>query len=154
MKTQKRASSPAGGFKRIMVALDFSEPSRSALTRAVEVAQTYSARLCLVHVVDPPPFISGAHTDPLMLSSDKLQMLAQTKLYGIADTQVPDVIESESRVVKGRSHKEIVKLAQRWRADLIVLATHGHTGLKHAFLGSTAESVVRYAPCAVLVIRN
>lgn len=154
MKRHKRASNPVKGFKRIVVALDFSDASRSALRRAIELAQTYSARLCLVHVVEPPPFISGAHTDPLMLSSDKLQMLAQTKLNGIADTEVPDASETESRVMKGRSHKEIVKLAKSWRADLIVLATHGHTGLKHAFLGSTAESVVRYAPCAVLVTRG
>jgi len=157
MKTKSKKDSsnnPAQEVRRIVVAVDFSEQSRQAMQQAIQLAGTYGASLSLVHVVEPAPFFSGAHTDPLMVMPDKkMAMLAQTKLDDLAAAEIPEDIEVETKVAIGRSHKEIVAHAKRWGADLIVIGTHGYTGLKHTFLGSTAEAVVRHAHCPVFVTR-
>ena len=156
MKTSKsKASKPSrAGCKKILVAVDFSNPSRQSLQQAAQLAQAFGAELCLAYVVEPVPFISGAHTDPLMMSDQKFAALAATKLERVAADEIPSGVNVTTKVLRGRAHKEIAAFAKRWPADLIVIATHGYTGLKHAFLGSTAEAVVRYAPCPVLVTRR
>lgn len=152
---QRRARVPVSDFKRILVALDFSDPSRQSLQQAIRLARPLGSKLRLIYVVESAPFFSGANTDPLMVvPDDKLILLAKTKLEDMAQVEVSDELEVSTKVASGRSHREIVEEAKRWPADLIVMGTHGHTGLKRHFLGSTAESVVRYAPCPVLVMRT
>lgn len=150
----KASNSPPGSWERILVAMDFSDPSRESLQRAVELAQMCGAELSLVYVVEPTPSFSGTEGVVLMKSDAEMMGVASNKLEEMAAELLPPGIKCTVKVLAGRAHKEIVDFAKKTRADLIVLATHGYTGLKHTLLGSTAEAVVRYAPCAVLVTRK
>jgi universal stress protein A len=83
-----------------------------------------------------------------------LQEESKKKLMTLAKEQIPVDISSETLVKIGYASEEIVKAANQLPADLIVISTHGHTGLRHVFLGSVAEHVVQRAPCPVLVVRE
>lgn len=141
-------------LKRIVVATDLSEFSVSALPYAAAFARQFDAEIILVHVVEPrfPPPEVGAlppqvvEQDESALAEGYLQRLRQEVLDG--DLQVRPLVRN------GVPFQEITRLASSLDADLIILPTHGHTGLKHVLLGSTAERVVRHADCPVLVVRD
>mgnify|MGYP003573234851 CR=1 FL=1 len=141
------------GIRRILVPVDFAATGQPVVKYAHELAQDRSATLRLLHVVGVPvaPFdpAYGVAADPKMLLD--LQSGAESALADIAgdldDTSV------DTRVVTGSPSREIVKEARTWDADLIVIGTHGRTGLRHVFLGSVAENVVRLASCPVLTMR-
>ena len=86
--------------------------------------------------------------------SEQSASVARTRLRELAEDLVPPTIACDFRVVIGKPLDEIVKAAEASVADLIIMSTHGYTGLKHAFLGSTTETVVRHAPCPVLTLRE
>ena len=140
---------------RILVPLDFSEPSRKALRYAKLFAEQFGASLTLLHVVEPlsyppdfavmpllPPDIEEARTREL---ENQLRELARSVGGGV---------KVESVVRSGRAWQEVVGVARDAATDLIIVSTHGYTGLKHALLGSVAEKIVRHAPCPVLVVRD
>lgn len=141
-------------LKRIVVATDLSEFSVSALPYAAAFARQFDAEIILAHVVEPrfPPPEVGAlppqvvEQDESALAEECLQRLRQEVLDG--DLQVRTLVRN------GVPFQEITRLASSLDADLIILPTHGHTGLKHVLLGSTAERVVRHADCPVLVVRD
>jgi nucleotide-binding universal stress UspA family protein len=141
--------------RHILAPTDFSEVSNQALTMALELAQTFGATLSLLHVIELPPF-------PVqVLEPGKAGMLLLTELEQQANrelSQLPAGVEvgkvAISRYVDtGTPHRTIVETAEALKADLIVMATHGRSGLGHTFIGSVAERVVRTAPCPVLTIR-
>ena len=148
-------------LKKILVPTDFSPNSEKALNYALRLARLAQGRLLLLHVFEVPEFsgllpeasswqldyqeIKKTFDSAIQQANDKLNQLAR----GVAEEK----IKVEAKVCQGIPDEEIVKIAQEEEVDLIVITTHGYTGLKHFLLGSTAEKVVRIAPCPVLVVR-
>lgn len=150
-----KASSPALHIRSIMVPLDFSPPSRKALEAAVAFARRFKAKLTLVHVVEPMATPDFASTFPLVMESDQVKAAAKGKLTSlIKEARIPRGTVGQVLVRFGSAFHEITDAARMLKVDLIIISTHGHTGLKHALLGSTAERVVRHAPCPVFVVRG
>ena len=142
-------------IKSILVPVDCSVPSEKALAYAVPFARQFGAKLTLLHVVEPvaTPDFTGAF--PLVLEDDKVQAECKRHLERVvADLQIEPRLVERVLVRHGRSFNEIAETARTLKVDLIIIATHGYTGLKHALLGSTTERVVRHAPCPVLVVRE
>jgi universal stress protein A len=141
--------------KSILVPLDFSPPSKKALDYAVTFARQFKAKLTLLHVVEPVAMRDFAASFPLAIENDKLMAAAKSELEGaVKVARVPRGIVEKTLVRFGRSFHEIADAARTLKMDLIIISTHGYTGLKHALLGSTTERVVRHAPCPVLVVRQ
>jgi nucleotide-binding universal stress UspA family protein len=141
---------------RILVPVDFSEFSSKALDYALAFADQFDARVVLLHVVEPAVYPESYMLVATALDdlNDDLLRLAQQKLAELSKKRIGSRVASESLVRTGRAYSEIVAAARELNADLIILATHGYTGLKHVLLGSTAERVVRHAPCPVLTVRD
>lgn len=143
-------------FSRILCPVDFSEHSQAAVTQAEEVARKFGAELTLLHVVEPilypvayglPPVAPVDYEQVARESAGKALQALVTELGGRGQ-------KAQLRVEAGTASQRICEVAKADGFDLIVLATHGYTGLKHVLLGSTAERVVRFAPCAVLVVKS
>lgn len=142
-------------IKSILVPLDFSAPSQKALDQAVAFARLFKAKLTLLHVVEPVATPDFAASFPLVMEDDQVIGAAREKLErAVAAARIPRTLVEKILVRFGRSFHEITEAARTRKVDLIVIATHGHTGLKHALLGSTTERVVRHAHCPVLVVRQ
>jgi len=149
-------------FKKILCPTDFSEPSYQALKAANELALHFSAELYLVHVVAPIPRLSaleapeipgGLYDLNIPLHMEKLEEDANTRLRQVTQERLSKGLSVHPIVVHGRAADEIVRVAEKEKVDLIVLATHGETGWQHFFAGSVAEKVVRIATHPVLTIR-
>ena len=140
--------------KNILVPVDFSECSKNALVYSIQVAREFCATLDVLYVV--PPYYA---CDPFDLSEmdrikNELCSAAEQKIATLVLQQVPQGLPVETIVRHGQPVSEIIEAAKELEADLIIISTHGYTGLKHVFLGSTAENVVRHAPCPVLTVRE
>jgi len=141
--------------KSILVPLDFSPPSKKALDYATGLARQFKAKLTLLHVVEPVGTPDFAASFPLVMEDDELMAAARKELeQQVKAARLPRPMVEKILVRFGRSFHEITEAARTRKVDLIVIATYGHTGLKHALLGSTTERVVRHASCPVLVVRQ
>ena len=137
--------------KLILVPLDFSQPSRRALRFAREWAVVFGAEVCLLHVLEPTTAVGEFGIVPIdPVPPDR----AKAALQDLARQEFPETVRVTVKVRKGAAYDQIATVARETKADLILIATHGHTGLKHVLLGSTAERVVRHAPCPVLTLRR
>jgi nucleotide-binding universal stress UspA family protein len=142
-------------IKSILVPIDFSSPSKKALSYAVPFAEQFGAKLTLLHVVEPVPTPDFARTYPVLVENDKLMAASKAQLELLMKQEAIGLrIVEQTLVRQGRSFYEITDAARTFKVDLIIIATHGYTGFKHALLGSTTERVVRHAPCPVLVVRE
>ncbi|MFM8470392.1 MAG: universal stress protein [Limisphaerales bacterium] len=142
-------------LKKILVPVDFSEFSTKAIKYAARFAEQFVATLVLVHVVEPVRYPESVLIPPEMEEANRERLkLAREALAEFVRKQVPADIPTETATRLGHPFSEIGVAAKDFDVDLIVIATHGHTGLKHLFLGSTAERVVRLAPCPVLTVRE
>lgn len=142
-------------IQSILVPLDFSSPSEKALEYALAVARQFDAKLTLLNVIEPMATPDFTASFPLVMENDSLMAAAKIKFeHAMTACEVPRSMVEEILVVFGRSFHEITEAASKHKSDLIIMSTHGYTGLKHAFLGSTTERVVRHAPCPVLVVRQ
>jgi len=140
-------------IKTILVPLDFSRASIQALKYSIPLAKEFEATIHLVHVQPADELTAISRAGGLMLNCVDAIALMQDRLSEAVGRQGrfwPD----NCHVVTGRPFEEICKLARDMGADLIVLPTRGLGRLKHVILGSTAERIVRYAPCPVLVPRG
>jgi universal stress protein A len=141
-------------IRHILGPTDFSDYSTQALSHAFELARTFAAKLSLLHVLEPSPYL-GEFTPPTM-GEDLLGDLVRQASAGL-DRMLPKAqnaqIEVTRSVVMGSPPLKIVETAEAEHVDLIVMATHGRTGLSHLLIGSVAERVVRTSPCPVLTIR-
>jgi nucleotide-binding universal stress UspA family protein len=151
--TSKRCAMSHFENKTIVVPFDFSEPSTRAIDMAIELGGQ-AAKLHLIHVVVPiPTLISLDSGMPVPISYDK-------ELVDDAVNHMKELFEHgkysqfERHCVIGDPGSEIVNLAKSVQADLIVIPSHGRTGLKRLFLGSVAERVLRLSECPVLVLRD
>ncbi len=141
-------------LKRILVPIDFSEPSLKALRYAVPFAERFGATIYLVHVIESSFFIADVQNVVLAMPQPELVENARKKLLSLADREIEELVPVSIEVRLGRSFDQIAAAAKELDVDLIIIATHSYTGLKHVLLGSTTERVVRHAPCPVLTVRE
>lgn len=138
----------------ILVPIDFSKGSKKALQYAIPFARQFNAGITLLNVVQPH-YVSGdfGAMDFPVFAAD-LQKSSAQQLSALAAKGVRGQVPVTTVVRTGSPVAEIVDAAKALKADLIILSTHGRTGLGHVLLGSVAENVVRLAPCPVLVVRE
>ena len=142
-------------IKKIMFATDFSEGSSHALPYAVDMAKNYSARLYLVHVIYDVTKAAGwyvPHTSMDEIYND-IENSAKAELEKCFIDEMRGFREIERIVLKGIPYEEITRFAGENKIDMIILGTHGRKGIDRMLFGSTAEQVVRNAPCPVLSVR-
>lgn len=158
--SQMSAPSPAAsqdGFalKKILVPIDFSESSERALQYASSFARHFDALLILMHVAEfhygPLEGVEGIDLDYI---KKRLKDEARERLTTLHLATDRRDLSCETVVRVGRPSREIVAEARKREIDLIIIATHGRSSLKHVFMGGTAENVVRLAPCPVLTVRE
>jgi nucleotide-binding universal stress UspA family protein len=140
-------------WKRICCAVDFSEPSRVALETAAGLAKAAGATLALVHAYAVPAPVGDFLVTPKDLGTLASGEAERTmrRWQEEAERRVGGPVKTA--VVAGDPASEIIRFARAEAADLVVVGTHGRTGLKRLVIGSVAERVVREAPCPVLVAR-
>ena len=145
-------------LKKILCPIDFSDLNLSALTFAVDLASTFQSELHLLHVFEGYDAISlnpELAMSPMPEWLPKLRELCREKLAAMPSDDLaarcPSIVRAHR---EGPAIHEILEYAAHEKIDLIVLATHGRTGLKHLLMGSVAENVVRSAKCPVLTIRS
>jgi nucleotide-binding universal stress UspA family protein len=146
-------------FTRILVPTDFSEPSDAALDFARALAGKFGATLHLLHVIEPDYQTAGAFTVEAGIGASQgpyQQMLADARARFAHRVTPADRTRygATTEVIYGKSAETIVDFAGGQNIDLIVMGTHGRTGLAHLLMGSVAEHVVRTAPCPVLTVRQ
>ena len=144
-------------IRSILLPTDFSECANYALSYAASFARQASASIICVHVIEPvvPTVGYTGMAEPLPIAdlSDQLEDSAERELPKIAECDECAGLKVEEVVAHGDAASEIVRVARERGVDLIVIASHGRTGLGRMLFGSTAESVVRHAPCPVLVVK-
>lgn len=140
----------------ILVPIDFSEHSKKALQYAIPFAQQFGARISLLYVVEPTvypaDFSFGQVGFPAI--EDELRKRGAEELDDLIKKEIGRRVLAKRVIRTGKAFYEILQFADEERVNLIIIATHGHSGLEHALFGSTAEKVVRKAPCPVLVVRT
>jgi nucleotide-binding universal stress UspA family protein len=144
-------------LQRILVPTDFSKHSENALKYAAAFAEKFGSELSLLHVVqDLALFIPEAVTaaPPVSLPIDQLTAAVQEALDRVVEQNQLRRFRVRTEVREGNPFYEIVRFARENDIDLIVMGTHGHSGLIHVLLGSVAERVVRKSPCPVLTVRH
>jgi len=146
---------PSADWKRILCPIDFSDASRAALEAAAEVAKRFGAKVALFHAYPVPgyTFPDGS----FVASSKMLEELAEQANRHLAEwktiAEQMGIAQVETATAIGEPAHEILAFAKAQQADLMILGTHGRTGLQHALMGSVAERVVRRATCPVLTVR-
>jgi nucleotide-binding universal stress UspA family protein len=145
-------------IKRILVPTDFSEYSEKAAAYAVELAKQFRAdEVHCIHVSDIPADLLATSayymTGPSEHFIEQVRQESQKNLEAFVAKNLQGVRVKQA-FVEGRPFVEIIRYARDNEIDLVVISTHGRTGLKHALFGSVAEKVVRKAPCPVLVVRR
>jgi universal stress protein A len=144
-------------IRKVMVASDFSSASRGAFARAVELAKANRATLLVTHAVTlPPPTLGGEYIPPQ--TWDRIEAAVRAA----AKKQIGPLVAKARRagvraaglIMAGSPHEVIVRAARSKRVDVLVLGTHGRTGLPRFFLGSVAARVLATAPCPVLTVRG
>ena len=140
-------------LRRLLVATDFSAEARKALRYGVALAQEFNATL---HVVNVVPTILPADVSHLgVLGQEKaLQEAAEREMCRLRATEIPADLPVQTKILSGNPFSEISKEAERIYAGLIVVSTHGYTGLRYLLLGCTAQRIVQHARVPVLVVRD
>jgi len=143
-------------LNRILVPVDFSPLSKKALQYALRLAREFDADVQLIHVIelDVPPMYEGWMIAPPVISNGSNADSAKKLKQLASSVQTAGMKPVQSIVRTGLPAQEIVEAAKQFDVDLIIIATHGYTGWKHFAIGSTAERVVRAAPCPVMVVRE
>lgn len=141
-------------IKNILVATDFSDFSTAAIEYASSLALLYGARIHLVHVIEPGPIV-GVHNVELNTSGlmTELEANTQEQMRKFVYWKLKNNTNLEQVILQGEPHREIVRYAQEHEIDLIVIASHGRTGLAHILMGSVAERIVRLSPIPVLAVK-
>jgi nucleotide-binding universal stress UspA family protein len=144
-------------IRRILHPSDFSRASSAAFTKAVEMAKTNRAELWLVHVMAPVvPMVGDGYVAPNVYQEIEASARAeaQKQLDKLVARTKKAGVRARALLMEGVPHEQIVRAARSKRADLVVLGTHGRTGLAKFFLGSVAGRVVSTARCPVLTVRG
>jgi nucleotide-binding universal stress UspA family protein len=137
-------------IKTVLHPTDFSERSNYAFRLASSLAADYGARLVVLHVYQPPIVVGGEGVAFLPCEQDREALLRQLHEMRPRDARVA----VECRVVEGEAVAEILRAAEETKCEVVVMGTHGRTGLGRLVLGSVAEQVLRKAPCAVTTVKG
>ena len=145
-------------INRILVPVDFSAHSVKAVRYATMLANKFGARVSLLHVIEDP-FVTGAWQAEAFVPNipellNDLTKAAHAQLGDMKKNLAAHGFIVETDVITGQPARAIVDHASTGGFDMIVMGTHGRTGLSHALMGSVAERVVQKAPCAVLTVRE
>jgi len=143
-------------IKKILVPIDFSDYSKRALRYAIDFSKHFNSELILVSVIEPmiypADFSMGQVAIPA--TDQNLTERIENELKSLEENEIGKQVKSKRIIKSGKPFYEIVEVAREEDVDLIIIATHGHTGVEHLLFGSTAEKVVRKAPCPVLTLRE
>jgi nucleotide-binding universal stress UspA family protein len=141
-------------IRTLLLAVDFSDASSAAVDVAVEFAKQFSATLHVVHAFDLPiPLVTPYEVAIPEAYLDQTRKAAAQKLAAVVETVAGQGVTVESHLAEAPAAPAIVRAAEEVGADLVVMGTHGHTGIKHFVLGSVAERTLRLAPCSVLAVK-
>jgi universal stress protein A len=140
-------------IRRILITTDFSEYAASALEYALSLADAHNADLHILHVVEHKRTKTKKGAKQRKTSTKTLEENARRKMNKFVAERIEPTVAVRPIVLAGHPASEIVRYARSHSIDVIVVATHGRTGLAHAFLGSIAERVVRYSPVPVLAVK-
>jgi nucleotide-binding universal stress UspA family protein len=144
-------------IRRILHPSDFSRASSAAFTKAVDMARTNRAELLVVHVLTPfIPMVGDGYVSPKVYGEIEAtaRAQAQTQLDRLLAKAKQARVRVKGLLMEGVPHEQITRAARSKRADLVVIGTHGRTGLAKFFLGSVAGRVVSTATCPVLTVRG
>ncbi|MGE5680431.1 MAG: universal stress protein [Bacillota bacterium] len=143
-------------IKKILVPVDFSDYSKNALRYAFNIAKDFSSKLYVIYVVEPVIYPADFSMGQFALPSldSEISIKAAEELENLVRSEIGCDIHCQTIIRVGKPFVEINETALEIDADLIIIASHGHTGVEHILFGSTAEKVVRKAPCPVLTIRD
>jgi len=142
-------------LRTIVAAVDFSECSDRALEAAIDLARSFGATLHVVHAFDlPVPMFNPYAVSVPVAYVTEAREAASRKLEQAVEKVRAEGIEVHGHLGEIPAAPAIVRVADDLSADLIVIGTRGHTGIKHALLGSVAERTVRTAPCSVLTVKD
>ena len=143
-------------LERILVPIDFSEPSKKALRYAISFAKHFGAELVVEYVVEPAVYPADFSFGQMGIPNieKELRERGKQELRRLLEEDIAGQVSAKAVIRTGKPFLEIIDVARDQDVDLIIIATHGHTGVEHIIFGSTAEKVVRKAPCPVLVVRS
>jgi len=143
------------GISSILVPIDFSVHSKNALKYAVPLAEKFRASLHLVYVVEPTIYPADLGFGQVVLPGveEELREKGGEELQALMEKEISGRVKSSCAVRTGNPHQEILREAEELGVAMIVVATHGHSGVEHMLFGSTADRIVRNAKCPVLTIR-
>lgn len=141
-------------LRRILLASDLSKASAKAFAAALVLAKTSRASLTILHVLTPLTTIAPGRAVELERLNRDMQLEGQRRLATLTSQAKAAGVRAASLMTEGEPARQIVRVARAKRADLIVVGTHGRTGLDKFLLGSVAQRVVTTAPCPVMTVRN
>lgn len=149
------AVAPTIGIRSILVPIDFSIHSKNALKYAVPMAKQFRASVHLVYVVEPTVYPADLGFGQVVLPGveEELREKGGEELQALIQREMGKGVPASWTVRTGNPHQEILREAEEKNVDLIVVATHGHSGVEHMLFGSTADRIVRHARCPVLTVR-
>ncbi len=143
-------------INKILVPIDFSDYSKKAFNYALDFSKHFDSSITLIYVVEPQiypaDFTMGQVAIPNVDSN--LTEAAEKELKSLVESTEYEKGKLDYKIRIGQPFHEIIETASELDTDLIIIATHGHTGVEHLLFGSTAEKVVRKAPCPVLTLRE
>jgi universal stress protein A len=141
-------------LKKILCPIDHSDCSKEALKYAVSFAMKDEAKLLLLHIIDIRSFNEGLDAMSTQIPNEETLEQLRVKLLDCIPEEIRDDLDVEAIVIQGVPFAEIISTAKEKEIDMIVIGSHGRTGISHMMLGSVSEKVVRKAPCPVLTIRQ
>lgn len=143
-------------IKKVLVPIDFSDYSKEALLYSLNFIKCFKADLTLIYVIEPviyPPDFSATQIS-IPPTDVEITKNAKESLQQLIQKEIPSDIKVSSVIKTGKPFVEIVETASEEDIDLIIISSHGHSGVEKILFGSTAEKVVRKAPCPVLTLRT
>lgn len=140
-------------FGKILFPTDFSESAENASRYAMSLAKKYGSKVYVIHVIEPFTYTTEFGID-FSAQLKEMEASARRLLDDIVASIKRNNLDVESVLITGEPFVEIIKYARKEQVDLIVMATHGRSGIEHMLLGSVAEKVVRKSPCPVMTIKK
>ena len=143
-------------IRKILLPTDFTEGALAALPFAADLAKSYKAKLYLLHIIYDMSVSTGLHVPHVSFDAlyEEMEKGAKKELEKFGCEKMEGIKDIECSVIRGVPYEEILKFASDKGVDLIVMGTHGRSGIDRVIFGSTAEKVVRNAECPVLTVRS
>jgi universal stress protein A len=139
-------------IQHILCPIDFSPPSRNALRYANEFAKAMNAKITAMHVIQPQPIAADINV-PYIPPETEMEQAAKDNMAHLIREIVSEGVLVEQVLAFGLPSECIIEQAKKGNVDVIILGTHGRSGISRLLMGSTAESVIRHATCPVLVVK-